>query len=339
MALHSISICSGIGGLDLGVSCVINTRVVCYIEREFSAVEILVAKMEEGWLDKAPIYADLASFNGKPWRGKVGLITAGLPCQPFSVAGKRRGESDERYIWPMFFRVIKEVQPAMVFIENVSGILKWFRPIGDELCRLGYKLEAGLFTAEEVGASHKRERFFCLAYSTSFRLRKRSANSSRMGTPKCRTKGEESQPWRVTEEPRDDSYELAGRNCFTNAKLRPAYQRGQVGQHHNSIREMVHPISHRGRRVRQEWPAKPKGASRDFPPRPNDHEAWRELLVRKPWMRPAISQAEIESLVCRSSDGLFRGLDRTARLRALGNAVVPAQAAYALKYLIEKANG
>ncbi len=127
--------------------------VVCYVEREAYCCEVLVSRMEETRLDEAPVWTDLAVFDGHPWCGVVDCVIAGLPCQPFSVAGKSQGDGDERYVWPDFFRILGEVQPAMVFLENVPGILAWFRSIGEKLCGLGYEIEAGLFTASEVGAS------------------------------------------------------------------------------------------------------------------------------------------------------------------------------------------
>jgi DNA (cytosine-5)-methyltransferase 1 len=159
-----LSICAGIGGLDLGIRIAVpDARTVCYVEREAFAIAILAARMADDSLDEAPVWADLGTFDGKPWRGVVDCIAAGLPCQPYSVAGQRRGDKDERYIWPDFFRIVSEVQPAVVFLENVPGFIAWFRPVGEELCRLGYELEAGLFSAAEVGASHQRERLFVLA--------------------------------------------------------------------------------------------------------------------------------------------------------------------------------
>lgn len=281
MALHTLSICSGIGGLDLGVSRVLDTRVVCYVEREISVAGILVERMAEGALDEAPIYSDLAACDGRPWRGSVDLITAGLPYQPFSVAGKQRGEADERYIWPEFFRIISEVRPAMVFLENVPGILKWFETIGEQLSALGYEFEAGLFSAAEVGAPHKRERFFCLAVADTLR---------------------------------------SGRQQITRGSFSNEEEDGGAG------RVVLQPDRNN----------EPASESTNFPPGPNEHQAWSDLLVREPWMRPALSQAEAKSMVCRIADGFPLRLDRTARLQALGNAVVPACAELALRSLIER---
>ena len=92
-----LSLCSGIGGLDLGVSGAIpNARTVCYVEREISCCKILAARMRDGCLDDAPIWTDIDTFDGRPWRGVVDCIVAGIPCQGNSLAGNRRLEADPR---------------------------------------------------------------------------------------------------------------------------------------------------------------------------------------------------------------------------------------------------
>src|SRR3972149_2841848 len=156
--VNGLSLCSGIGGLELGLRLAIGDtyRTVGYVERDAYAAAALVARMADETLDPAPVFDDLCAFDGRPWRGRVDLISAGLPCQPYSLAGKRHGDSDERHLWPAFFRVLDEVRPALVFLENVPALLQWFRPIGERLCELGYEFEAGIFSASEVGAPHRR---------------------------------------------------------------------------------------------------------------------------------------------------------------------------------------
>ncbi|MDE2030562.1 MAG: DNA cytosine methyltransferase, partial [Alphaproteobacteria bacterium] len=161
-----ISLCAGVGGLDLGLHIAIpNYRTVCYVERDAYAAATLVARMENTALDRAPLWDDVKSFDGKAWRKAVDIIHGGYPCQPFSVAGRKLGDKDPRHLWPHIARIVRAIKPPICFFENVGGHLRLgFEQVHDDLRSMGYRVKAGLFTAAEVGASHKRERLFILAY-------------------------------------------------------------------------------------------------------------------------------------------------------------------------------
>lgn len=174
MDLHPfriLSLCAGVGGIELGFKLAEPTsRTVCYVEIEAFACEILARRMEEKRLDAAPIWTNLKTFDCHPWRGKVDCITGGYPCQPFSVAGKKLGTNDPRHLWPDIKRLITEIEPPICFFENVSNHLRvGFEEVANDLQQMGYKIKAGLFTAQEVGAPHQRERLFILAYNNSNR--------------------------------------------------------------------------------------------------------------------------------------------------------------------------
>ncbi len=161
--LNGLAVCAGIGGLELGVHIALGEsyRTVCYVEREAYAAATLVARMEDKALDKAPVWDDIKTFRGGPWRGCVDILTGGYPCQPFSVAGKRRGADDPRHLWPDVARITREVRPRIVFLENVGGHLRLgAREVIRDLHGMGYEVACGLFTAAEVGAPHRRERLF-----------------------------------------------------------------------------------------------------------------------------------------------------------------------------------
>jgi DNA (cytosine-5)-methyltransferase 1 len=122
--------------------------------------------MEDQALDRAPIWDDLKSFDGRPWRGRVDVISAGYPCQPFSLAGKRGGTDDERHLWPHVARVIREIDPAIVFLENVPGHLSLgFEEVLSDLESMDRRVATGLFTASEVGNSHRRARLYAVAHA------------------------------------------------------------------------------------------------------------------------------------------------------------------------------
>ncbi len=196
--INTLSLCSGVGMLDLGLHAAIEhlggrARAVAYCERDAYASAVLLSRMEDASLGAAPVWSgDLRDFNARPFRGVVDVLAAGLPCQPYSVAGKQQGNSDQRSHGedgsgpiPQFLRIVAECRPALVFLENVPPWVRdgWFRPVGEELSRMGYKVEDPLFiTAESVGASHKRERVFVLAHGPGERWRKDVASAAGRGS-------------------------------------------------------------------------------------------------------------------------------------------------------------
>lgn len=170
--LAGIALCAGVGGLELGLHIAEpGYRTVCYVERESAAASTLVARMEDQALDQAPIWSDLTTFDGRPWRGKVRIVTAGYPCQPFSSAGLRRGTDDPRHLWPHVARIAQEADAEWLFCENVEGhVSLGLSAVLADLSAMGFSAKAGLFSAAEVGASHLRRRIFILAHSNAFPL-------------------------------------------------------------------------------------------------------------------------------------------------------------------------
>ena len=176
--LHTISICTGGGGLDLGLELAVpGSRAVCMVEREAFGAARLASAMEDGLLAPAPVWSDARTFNGRPWRGCVDGLVGGIPCQPHSVAGKRRGQADERDLWSIARRIVVQSGAWFVLIENVGGMLSSSDPdlrpgaerVWRDLQRLGFAVEGGLFTAAEVGAPHERERVFILGVADAGR--------------------------------------------------------------------------------------------------------------------------------------------------------------------------
>lgn len=188
-----LSICSGYGGLDLGIKRVFpGLRTVAYVEREISACEILAHQMEKGNLDLAPIWTDVKTFPAEHFRGMVDIVSGGYPCQPFSVAGKRAGTEDPRHLWPYIRDIVGSIRPRICVFENVRGHVRLGLPeVLGELRRLGYRVRAGIFSAAEVGAPHRRERVFVLAYRDDFGIywRETCAREAGRAEPekRCRT--------------------------------------------------------------------------------------------------------------------------------------------------------
>jgi len=173
-----ISLCSGYGGIDLGLRRVLpDVRTIAYVEIEAFACANLVEKMESEQLDAAPIWTNLKSFNAKPFQGKVDILSGGFPCQPFSHAGQRKGTEDPRHLFPDIERIILECNPNIVFLENVEGIIpakyqgetdtSVLQYVLGRLEKMGYRAEAGVFSAIECGAPHQRKRVFICGVSNA----------------------------------------------------------------------------------------------------------------------------------------------------------------------------
>lgn len=165
-----LSFCPGILGLERGLERAIGSiRTVAYVEIEAFIIENLVQAMEQGKLAAAPIFSNLKTFNARPFRGKIHGIIGGYPCQPFSNAGSRKGEEDPRHLWPYICEHIRGSEPLWCFFENVAGHLTLgYDEVYKSLRDMGYHVEAGIFTAEEAGAPHKRERLFILAVKLGY---------------------------------------------------------------------------------------------------------------------------------------------------------------------------
>lgn len=348
-----LSLCSGAGGLDLGVHDALGgrARTVCYVEHETTACEVLATRIADGALDDAPIWTDLHAFDGRPWRGKVAGIIGGYPCQPFSVAGKRLGVNDPRHLWPSIERIIGEVEPGWCFFENVGGHLRlgYWDVVRPGIERLGYRVAQGLFTAAEVAAPHQRERLFILAHAAIGGQRERGEPSERDGQPhgghgavEHATRpqlagstgrgpdseladagsGQLSEPWRGAQ----------GRNGAGPAGAEP-----DMGNASSAVGEGRLLGSGADEERRQEpdgHPRQPGDLLPAFPPGPGERAAWQRILAVRPDLAPAITQSDIRGV----ADGVSAGLDlsRAARLRLTGNAVVAPCAALAFRTLWEE---
>ena len=187
MEVRALDVCAG-SGIGSAVWRALGGRTVCYVEKDAYCQRLLQVRMRDGLIDDGPLWSDLLDFDGRPWRGLVDFMFGGIPCQPWSVAGKGRGEADERDLWPAFRRVLREVGPTFALIENVSGILIRGLPrILGELAEDGYDAEWAVLAAQDVGAPHRRERVWIIAYPEGYLWRAsgddRSQSSDGCGSP------------------------------------------------------------------------------------------------------------------------------------------------------------
>lgn len=170
--LRILSVCSGTGQLDVGVRSVFPTaRTTLYVEREGYAAAILAARMASGDLDRAPVWSDLRCLPARALAGRVDMVVGGVPCQPVSRAGRRRGVEDERWLWPVLWDVIRTTGATSLFLENVPGFVKHgLAAVADDLAEHGWDAEWDVLPASEVGAQQIRFRFFLLGRAHGARL-------------------------------------------------------------------------------------------------------------------------------------------------------------------------
>jgi DNA (cytosine-5)-methyltransferase 1 len=169
--LNELALFAGGGGGLLGGK-LLGWRTVCYVEHDRYCVDVLKARIRDGYLDDGPIWDDVRTFDGRPWAGCVDVITAGFPCQPYSSAGDRLGERDERNLWPDTLRIIREVGPGWVLLENVSRLLTYayVRRIFGDLAESGYDARWDCIPAAAVGAPHIRDRVWIVGHANQGRF-------------------------------------------------------------------------------------------------------------------------------------------------------------------------
>ena len=160
------SLFSGIGGFDLASEWMGWENVFHCEWNEFGQ------KVLNYYWPKAISYHDITKTDFSIHRGRIDIITGGFPCQPYSMAGKRKGKDDDRHLWPEMLRCIREVQPTWVVGENVLGLVNWdgglvFHEVQADLEAQGYEVQPYVLPAASVNAPHLRQRVFFVAYSNN----------------------------------------------------------------------------------------------------------------------------------------------------------------------------
>jgi DNA (cytosine-5)-methyltransferase 1 len=163
--MNELALFAGAGGGILGGK-LLGWRTVCAVEIDPYARRVLLARQADGCLEPFPIWDDVTTFDGHPWRGRVDVVSGGFPCQDISAAGNGAGLDGERSgLWAEFARIIGEVQPAFVWVENSPMLLvRGIDRVLWDLAALGYDARWGVVGACHSGAPHRRERVWIMGH-------------------------------------------------------------------------------------------------------------------------------------------------------------------------------
>jgi len=162
--MNELALFAGAGGGILGGH-LLGWRTVCAVEWEQYPASVLCARQNDGLLPPFPIWDDVQTFDGHPWRGIVDVISGGFPCQDISAAGRGEGITGSRSsMWKHMARIISEVQPQYVFVENSPMLtIRGLGVVLGDLSKMGFDAEWGVISAADIGAPHLRERIWIVA--------------------------------------------------------------------------------------------------------------------------------------------------------------------------------
>ncbi len=342
------SLFSGYGGLDLAVQAVLGGETVWHSEVEPAACAVLRTRFPG-----VPNLGDITSLDPADIPA-VDVVVGGYPCQPFSVAGRQKGTDDDRHLWPHVARILGRLQPSLAIFENVAGHLRLgFDQVLSDLAALGFDAEWACVRASDIGAPHRRERLFILAWPT---------NASR---PRLEG-GRQGLPAIAGAEP--ESVRRDARSGLRQSDT-PGIGRGRPGDMDGPALADAQGVGwdqgqpEPGLRIRQPNPVVNGAPALDWGPYGPAIRRW-ETILGRPAPEPTAAtgrhgQQQLSARFVEWLMGLPDGwvsdvdditrdvqlaligddpdLPRKCQLHMLGNGVVPQQGAYALRMLLERA--
>lgn len=297
--MNELHLFAGAGGGILAGQ-LLGHRTVCAVEIDPYARSVLVARQNDGHFPPFPIWDDVCTFDGTPWAGRVDVVCGGFPCQDISAAGKGAGITGERSgLWKEFARIIGEVRPRFVFVENSPMLtIRGLGVVLGDLAAMGFNAEWGVLSASDVGANHRRERIWVFAWHSD------SINDREIGGI-C--KGEESIASGICEAMADTS------NLYSNVStVYREHGKSKVSEFRNGSSSEIRNTDNRD--VERQW----ESTSRD-------REKFSDISNASWW--------SVEPNVGRVANGVAFRVDR---LKAIGNGQVPLCAATAFKLLMER---
>ena len=232
--MNELALFSGVGGGILGGK-LLGWRTVCGVEWDAYAASVLVARQNDKTLPPFPIWDDVQTFDGRPWRGRVDVISGGFPCTDISCAGKGAGiDGKQSSMWSHMARIVGEVRPRFVFVENSPMLVGrgLTRVIGD-LAKMGYDARWGIVGAHHVSAPHKRDRIWIVANSDLSGGGASESGANGYGTKKVerREKFSQSQSSRLSEDVADSASQRGCSRDTQRENAEDAWElRGDKGQ-------------------------------------------------------------------------------------------------------------
>ena len=186
--MNELHLFAGAGGGILG-GMLLGHTTVCAVEREPYCRKVLLQRQRDGILPKFPIWNDVCTFDGTPWRGKVDVVCGGFPCQDISAAGKGAGITGERSgLWGEMARIIGEIRPKYAFVENSPMLtLRGLDRVLGDLSEMGYDARWGVVGAIDAGAPHRRDRIWIVADGHGWGQQERRQQNGDTTQPKFKT--------------------------------------------------------------------------------------------------------------------------------------------------------
>ena len=162
--MNELALFAGAGGGILAGH-LLGWRCVCAVEINGYRRRVLAARQDDGCLEPFPIWDDIRTFDGLPWRGRVDVVSGGFPCQAYSTAARGRNNADD--LWPEMRRIVAEVAPRHVFAENVARDA--IDAAANDLESMGYQARCIALSASDLGGDHERKRYWLAAHADSNR--------------------------------------------------------------------------------------------------------------------------------------------------------------------------
>ena len=320
MKLKLLDLFSGIGGFSLGLESTGYFETIAFVEKDKFCQQVLKKNFKN-----IPIESEVRNVKGD--RYAADIITGGFPCQPFSVAGKRRGTDDDRYLWDETIRIIRECKPRWFIGENVEGIINIqegvvLRQVQDDLEKEGFQVQCLVIPASGIGAWHQRKRVWIIAHS----------NSNRDRHEITRSNGEEKEIQREYRKKNSSTWKSIGADTHdvpnTNSRL-SVRENEEVQARGNTSTTSGEDVSNSQRNKHKHTSIRKSGTNKIWKfyskeEKQTTHDLWSKTtgcdapLRQDTWW-------EAQSSLCGVPNGLSYELDknRANRIKSLGNSIVP----------------